>query len=270
MTSYKDAKGSTFSFGYDPLGRRASRTEPDGTGQAYDYDVLGRLLTHTKADGTVLTHHYENPHRDFLTKVTEGLTTLRTYSYFADGQLNTATNAHATISRSYDAAGRLIGETQSFASGPSGGFTYDYDTDGNLESHTRPDNSVVDYKYDLRNLLHKIETPTSPPPAITTVAEYTYNGRNQPLQTKVENGLFIATRDYDHAGRLLSLTNGTLDTTSYVLTPDGRRDTITRNGSAESYDYDNARQVSNAEYSDLTKAGPTTKLEIVLPPSPTE
>lgn len=252
MTSYKDAKGSTFAFQYDPLARRTRRTEPDGTFQTYTYDARGRLYQHTKADGTILTHHYENPHRDFLTKVTEGSTTLRTYSYFVDGQLDTATNAHATIDRSYDSAGRLIGETQSFASGPSGGFTYDYDTDGNLESHTRPDNSVVDYKYDLRNLLHKIETPTSPPPAITTVAEYTYNGRNQPLQTKVENGLFIATRSYDHAGRLLSLTNGTLDTTSYVLTPDGRRNTITRNSDTETYGYDNARQVQNANYGSLS------------------
>ena len=84
------------------------------------------------------------------------------------------------------------------------------------------------------------------------MAEYTYNGRNQPLQTKVENGLFIATRGYDHAGRLLSLTNGTLDTTSYVLTPDGRRDTITRNSDTETYGYDNARQVSTATYGGLT------------------
>jgi RHS repeat-associated protein len=247
MTSYKDAKGSTFGFGYDPLGRRTSRTEPNGTGQAYSYDVLGRLLTHTKADGTVLTNHYQNPHRDFLTKITQGSTTLRTYSYFVDGQLNTATNAHATISRSYDSAGRLIGETQSFTSGPSGGFSYDYDPDGNLEFHTRPDNTVVDYKYDLRNLLKKINTPVN-----ATVAEYTYNGRNQPLQTKVENGLFIATRAYDHAGRLLSVTNGTLDSTSYDLTPDGRRETITRNSDTESYNYDNARQVSTANYGGLS------------------
>jgi hypothetical protein len=48
---------------------------------------------------------------------------------------------------------------------------------------------LVDYGYNLRNLLHTISSDGPPP-----VAEYTYNGRNQLHQTKVENGLFIATR----------------------------------------------------------------------------
>ena len=83
---------------------------------------------------------------------------------------------------SYDAAGRLTGETQSLHTGPSGSFTYNYDTDGNLASHTRPDGNVIDYDYDLRNLLKQIDNDGPP-----LVAEYTYNGRNQLHQTKVEN-----------------------------------------------------------------------------------
>ena len=62
MSSYIDAKGSTFSFLYDPLGRRTRRTEPDATFQSYTYDALGRLLVHTKADPKNKTHHYEIPH----------------------------------------------------------------------------------------------------------------------------------------------------------------------------------------------------------------
>ena len=84
------------------------------------------------------------------------------------------------------------------------------------------------------------------------MAEYTYNGRNQLHQTKVEDALFIAIRGYDNAGRLTSVTNGGLDTTGYTLTADGRRETITRNGVAETYGYDNARQVSNANYGSLS------------------
>jgi RHS repeat-associated protein len=62
----------------------------------------------------------------------------------------------------------------------------------------------------------------------------------------VEDGLFIATRGYDNAGRVTSVTNGTLDTTGYTLSADGRRTAISRNGQSETYGYDNARQVTSA------------------------
>ena len=242
MTSYKDARNNSFSFQYDPLGRRTRRTEPDSTFQTYTYDVMGRLDIHTKADGTTLDYDYTDPGRDSLTKITHSNGEApRIYTYTSVGQLYSAANAHATITRSYDAAGRLTGETQSLHTGPSGSFTYQYDTDGNLASHTRPDGNVIDYDYDLRNLLKQIDNDGPPP-----VAEYTYNGRNQLHQTKVEDGLFIATRGYDNAGRLTSVTNGTLDTTGYTLSADGRRTAISRNGQSETYGYDNARQVTSA------------------------
>jgi YD repeat-containing protein len=84
------------------------------------------------------------------------------------------------------------------------------------------------------------------------VATYTYNGRNQIASTTIENGLYTATRTYDNAGRLTGVTNGALDSTGYTLSPDGRRTGITRNGQAETYAYDNARQVTGAAYPDLT------------------
>jgi len=67
------------------------------------------------------------------------------------------------------------------------------------------------------------------------VATYTYNARNQIAATVVENGLFTAARSYDAAGRLTGVTNGTLDSTGYTLSPDGRRTGINRNGQAETY-----------------------------------
>jgi len=84
------------------------------------------------------------------------------------------------------------------------------------------------------------------------VASYTYNGRNQLHQTKVEDGnLFTATRAYDDAGRLtavgtVSPSSPTLDSTAYQLSPDGRRTGIARNGQSETYGYDPARQIESA------------------------
>ena len=246
-TSYTDAKQATFSFQFDALGRLTRRTEPDTTYQTYSYDAVNRLLVHRKADNATKTHAYENADRDFLTKITySNGETPRTFTYDADGQMLSASNAHAIVTRTYDPAHRQLTETQTL-SGLAGtrAFSYAYDDDGNLTRHTRPDGSVIDYRWNERNLLSKIISDTPPP-----VASYTYNRRDQIDTTVVENDLFTATRGYDSAGRLTGVSNvgssGTLDTTAYVLTADGRRDTATRNGSIDDYGYDAARQVTSA------------------------
>ena len=247
MTSYINARqpvGATFSFRYDLLGRQTRRTEPDFTFQEYDYDAAGRLESHRKADGTIIEYHYDNPLRNELSRTTyNGGTPDRSYDYTTFGQLHIASNAHSTVTFGYDAAGRKSSETHALAGLPGlHTFAYDYDTDGNLETHTRPDGSVVDYGYDLRNLLKDITADTIPP-----VVEYKYNGRNQLRETKVENGLFTAARGYDDAGRLTSVTNGALDSVDYgILSPDGRRTQANRNGQLELYGYDAARQVESA------------------------
>jgi len=246
-TAYTDAKGATFSFQYDTLGRLTRRTEPDATFQTYTHDAAGRLLVHTKADGTTKTHQYENANRDFLTKITySNGEAPRLMAYDALGKLLTAANAHSTITRTYDVAGRQTGETQALIGGSSGTFAYQYDSDGNLTRHTRPDGSFIDYAWNARNLLAGI-TADAPPP----LATYTYNGRNQIADTVIESGLFTASRSYDAAGRLTGVSNGALDSTGYTLSPDGRRTGITRNGQGETYGYDNARQVTSAGYPDL-------------------
>lgn len=205
-TAYTDAKGATFSFQYDVLGRLTRRTEPDGTFQTYTHDVLGRLLVHTKADFKTKTHHYENPHRDFLTKITySNGESPRLMSYDRLGRLLSAANAASTITRTYDPAGRQLSETQALTGGPTGTFGYQYDTDGNLQRHIRPDGSFIDYQYNDRNLLGSVISDAPPP-----VATYTYNGRNQIEETVIENGLFTAMRAFDDAGRLLGITHAGL------------------------------------------------------------
>ena len=244
MISYIDAKGATFSFQYDLLGRQTRRTEPDFTFQTWSYDNAGRVEDHTKADGIIIRHHYENPQRDELTRTTyNGGTPDRSYEYTTFGQLHIASNAHSTVTFDYDAAGRKTVEIQAHQGLPNTQrFRYFYDGDGNLDYHERPDLSTVDYAYNERNLLEKLTAEAAPP-----VAEYKYNGRNQLNETKVENGLFTATRAYDDAARLTGITHaGITETTAYQLTDDGRRENITRNGQQETYTYDPARQVASA------------------------
>jgi RHS repeat-associated protein len=78
------------------------------------------------------------------------------------------------------------------------------------------------------------------------LATYSYNLRDQIAATVVESGLFTAARSYDTAGRLTGVGNGSLDSTAYTLSADGRRTAATRNGTTDTYGYDAARQVTSA------------------------
>ena len=245
MTSYTDAKGATFAFAFDKLGRKTSRTEPDATSQSYTYDPAGRPVTRTKADGRVITNHYAIAARDFLTKMSfSNGEPDHTFTYDKLGRLLTAANQHAAFTRTYDAAGRNLSETQAI-SGLAGSypFTYTYDVDGLPTAMTRPDGSVVAYDFDARAWLKTVSADGPPP-----LAAYAYNGRGQVTATTIEAGVFTRTQTYDAAGRLTAVNNGTLDTTAYTLSADGRRTAATKNGQAETYGYDNARQVTSAAY----------------------
>jgi RHS repeat-associated protein len=144
-------------------------------------------------------------------------------------------------------ASRQLSETQALTSGPTGTFTYQYDSDGNLTRHTRPDGSFIDYAYNARNLLASLISDAPPP-----VATYTYNARNQIASTVVENGLFTATRSYDAAGRLTGITHSrsvgvppTSSTTTYNANAVNQYTTISGSGfQPPSYD-PNGNQINS-------------------------
>ena len=235
-----DPTGVTTVTAYDGGGLPTSVTLSSGKSVDFTYDANGNRLQTITAPNTVeqttSSTTYDSRNRPFTH--TDGEASLTRIDRDRLGRLLGAANAHATVSRTYDAAGRLTGEAQALVGGPTGSFGYFYDTDGNLFRHTRPDGSFIDYAFNARNLLASVVSDAPPP-----VATYTYNGRNQISETRIENGLFTAVRGHDAAGRLTGVTHGTLDSTGYTLSADGRRTGITRNGTAESYDYDNARQV---------------------------
>ena len=52
----------------------------------------------------------------------------------------------------------FLSRFEQFHGAGHGSQIYQYDGDGNLERHTRPDGSLIDYEYNARNLLAMLDS----------------------------------------------------------------------------------------------------------------
>ena len=214
-TALTGPDGST-GYAYDALSRLTSvspSTEPGGASFAFKYDPTGRLAGLTRPNGIndALTYNGD----DLLSRAsTAGSSTVAssTYAYGPTGLRTSSTDsAGATTTYNYDPIGELTGAT------PSGGpvQTYGYDaaenrTDGtyNAAEELTSDGTAT-YAYDADGQLTKRTT-------IATGSTTTYDWNAQHLLTAVHlaDGT-TETFAYDPLGNRVSVTNGS-GTTSYV------------------------------------------------------
>ncbi|MFI6513831.1 polymorphic toxin-type HINT domain-containing protein [Streptosporangium sp. NPDC050855] len=174
--------GVVLKFGYDAVGRVTSRTQvsqahPAGVVSTFSYDGVGRLLTQTdpgvKNEVTNVTH-----------------TAKVTYAYTADGDLLSETlsdltggDATRTTSYTYDANGRL--ET---VTGPEGAVSRSaWDVTGARVSATDPLGTVLTYGYSKRGEL------TS-----TTIKDWT----GSPVAPQAAQDVVLESYSYDPGGRV--------------------------------------------------------------------
>jgi RHS repeat-associated protein len=94
---------STYAYSYDESGRLFQVTK-DGRIESYTYDPNGNRLSHTDADGRTTTGSYDA--QDRLTQY--GTTT---FSYTANGELASRTDAAGTTVYNYDVTGNLLSAT---------------------------------------------------------------------------------------------------------------------------------------------------------------
>jgi RHS repeat-associated protein len=144
------AQGTRLS--YDPAGRTATATDPDGRTTSYTYHADGTVATRTTPSGTVTTDTY-NPTTGQLTSVTAkpatGPAITTSYSYVPAGQpgaghVHTISDGTTTVTLGYDADAHVI--TRSYSDGTTTAAHYT-DT-GLLDTTTDVTGAVTTYRYD--------------------------------------------------------------------------------------------------------------------------
>ncbi|MBV9322843.1 MAG: RHS repeat protein, partial [Chloroflexi bacterium] len=130
-TSMGDGTGTT-SYGYDELDRLLSVAAPAGT-VGYRYDLDGNRTKVIYPDGSAVAYTFDAGNRLQSLKDWGNRTT--GYSYFADGLLNTVTNANGTTNQfSYDNARRLTEVWNEAGSNTISQHSYTLDNVGNRTS----------------------------------------------------------------------------------------------------------------------------------------
>jgi RHS repeat-associated protein len=216
-------------YGYDPAGNLALRTDPKSHETSWLYDLDGLMIerttevgtwnytyddngnletletpagssTGTVGDGTI-TYGYDRMNRLTTTNYSDSTPDV-TRDYDLAGRLETMADAVGTVTYGYDDADRLETVTRTGGgNGLNGTFAYEYDEAGNIIERTYPDSTVVETDFDDDG---RLETVTSG--GVTTTFVYDEAGNIKTVTLPAGNG-YAATRTFDDAGRLTGVKN---------------------------------------------------------------
>lgn len=183
VTSVAQAK-----FVYDERGNLISTSNANGTYTAFEYDSNNRLMSvkNYNSSGTVLDSY--------------------SYTYDANGNRTSVTNATGTINYQYDEINRLTQET--LLDGTI--ISNIYDAVGNRTQKT-VGSTTTNYTYDNANELTAINGQNYTYDANGNLTSngtktFVYNEVNQLTQVKTSGGTVIASYSYDDQGRRISVT----------------------------------------------------------------
>jgi RHS repeat-associated protein len=260
-------------YGYDPISKRTTLSDPLGRSSGYSYDRAGNLIGTGNPSGSSVTMSYDAAGRPTgkklsdtgaayvlgydaagnLTSVTDEANRIATASYDAANRLSTETDLWGhkqTISR--DAAGNITGTSDGSTT-----TTYGYDTNGRLLSVTDPSGKTTRYSYDdagrpfeivrgdgLKSVLTyddagrltAIGNPGNP-----ANRDITYNHDSRGNITAVHGANGTERFGYDALNRLISWTNETGTLTKYAYDAAGN---LTGKGN-RTFTHDAAGQITN-------------------------
>ena len=188
LASLTDPVGNTTSWVYDDCGRVLEETNELGDSRFFQYNAVGDLSQETDRNGRVTEYTY-----DFLGRQTgeiwkDGETIVREFTFTYDllGRMLSASDSDASYEYQYDAAGRVIQETQEIVG---------------LSSVI-----VLDSQYDAMG--HLTQCATTVGGTADAVTSYVYDGFGRLVsiqQHGVQDGNVVAEKridfSYDDAGQ---------------------------------------------------------------------
>ena len=144
----RDANGRETNFSYDASDRKIMMTYPGTNGtQQWAYDNAGNLKSRTTVRGgtEIQRFEYDNRNRKISMRWDNGADSA-SYGYDDAGRLTSAINPNSTVTRVYDAAGRLTNDQQNVSGLGIKNVTYPlYDDDGRVKQISAA--GVYDYTF---------------------------------------------------------------------------------------------------------------------------
>jgi RHS repeat-associated protein len=231
VTGVTDPSGTT-TMTYDKLGRRLSRTDPNGKTITFTYSSAGRLLTMTYPGSKVVTYAYDTAGR--LTTVTDWLGNITTFSYDSVDRVTRIDLPNGTKTRyTYDAASRVATRISEKADAAViASYCYGYDASGRITSVQRtqpqptvPEGGSATFSYDpvnrvLVSTINQVNT------------NYAFDDRGNLIE-KASGGASTG-YSYDALNRMVAVNEGA-NATTYAYDIAGNRLSKTHNGTTNRY-----------------------------------
>jgi RHS repeat-associated protein len=221
-SSYVDRRGLLTRYHYDTAGNLISVHHPDGTTDLFSYQPpgtpeAGAIATHSDRRGNVRTYLYDD--RGFVRSISDSIGLVGRYHY--------------------DAMGRLVAEED----GVGNETAYTYTPDGLPETVVGPEGQFINYDYDKRKDLVRLE-------ANGRVSTFAYDRRH--LTTRATNALGeTVTFEYREDGLMTRRTVSGADdvdqyTTEFRYDSRGQlqREIQTNIGAVTEYEYDAVGRVA--------------------------
>nr|WP_129841608.1 DUF6531 domain-containing protein [Streptomyces sp. RFCAC02] len=269
ITRITDPAGRTWDYRHDAAGRVIAESDFDGRVTRFEHDAAGQVVARTNAAGQTVRYRYDAVGGLTARVLPDGRTT--TYARDAAGRTVHAVAPGVDLRRSYDALGRLIGET---VNGRTVSVTYD--PAGQPVSRTTPRGHTSTWDYDGAG---------NPVRLSSDGRELTFGrdalGREV---TRDVGGFLRGEQEWDAAGRLVgrrlsragmpgdaahhrwayradghpTAVTDPAGTTSFRLDPAGRVLTVAGARGDERYDYDAAGNQTAAHWSAGAAETPAT------------
>ncbi len=246
LTSLRDARGNTKSYGYDGVGNLASIRYPGGGAEHYQYDARGNVTNWINGRGQSIGYTYDA--KDLLVQKTYPDGQVAVYDYDAHRNLTSVSNQTGVLALQYDAADRVTRVTY-----PNGRYLrYDYDSGGRRTNMVDENGFAVGYSYDAQGRLAALRDGSG-----AAIVTYTYDNAGQLIRRDRANSTH-STYAYDPSGRMVNLvhfgaTNQVVSSYAYRYDTAGRPTTMTTLEGTWTYAYDQLGQLTRV----VTPAGRT-------------